>query len=680
MNSLVTGLSRAWRHAGLVLFWVMASSLPAAEEADLNRETPDDLTELSLEELINVEITSVSRKEEPIFKAPSAVTIVTGNDIRRSGATSIPEALRMVPGLDVAQVNAHDWAISSRGFNDLFANKLLVLMDGRSVYTPLFSGVFWDVQDTMLEDIERIEVIRGPGATLWGANAVNGVINIITKGARDTQGLLANAGGGTEERGFANLRYGGQLAENTHYRVYTKYFNRDDTVTPSGDDSNDAWSMARTGFRADYEQDWINTLTFQGDLYYGDLDDTYIVPTLTPPYTSVVDEPAHVSGGNGLARWTHHFSEEADLQLQLYYDRTERNTSLIDEARNTVDLDLQHRFPILERHEVIWGLGYRFAHDDQSGNNFALSFDPTDRSTHLYSSFLQTEWDLLEDLVELTLGSKFEHNDYTGFEVQPGARLTWTPNDRNTVWGAVSRAVRTPSRVEDDGRVLNTVTPGPPLTAVSLFGNNSFESEELTAYELGYRVKAHAQVSVDVATFYNDYDSLRSFESGSPFLENNPPPPHVVVPFEAVNDMTAETYGAEVALEYRPLDWWRWRASYTYLRMQLHLPDGSPDTISESAEGTSPHNQAGLRTSIDLPWNVQLDLTGRYVDSLPTYGIPAYVTMDARLGWRPNDRLEVAVVGQNLLDDQHPEFRSSFITVPAAEIQRAFYAKLSIKF
>ena len=643
-------------------------------------ESPQDLTELSLEELINVEVTSVSRKEEPIFRAPSAVSIVTGSDIRRSGATSIPEALRLVPGLQVAQATAHDWAISSRGFNDLFANKLLVLMDGRSVYTPLYSGVIWDVQDTLLEDIDRIEVIRGPGATLWGANAVNGVINIITKNARDTQGLLLSGGGGTEEIGFGNVRYGGQLGEHTHYRVYTKYFNRDDTVDPSGNDSYDAWWMARAGFRADYEKDWVNTLTFQGDLYDGELRDSLLLPSFTLPNPVRVNDTTRALGGNALGRWTHHFTEASILQFQMYYDRTERDSEVLKETRNTFDLDLHHRFPIFERHEIIWGLGSRVSHDEQDDNNLFLSFDPTHRTTQLYSSFLQTEWELLEEKVKLTLGSKFEHNDYTGFEVQPGVRLTWTPDDKNTLWGSVSRAVRTPSRVEDDGRVLNSITPGAPPTIVSLFGNNAYESEELTAYEIGYRIKAHPSVSVEVATFYNDYDSLRSFNTRSPFLETTPAPPHVVIPFIAVNDMEGETYGAEVAVEYKPLDWWRWRASYSYLQMELHLPSNSPDPISESAEGTSPHHQAGLRSSMDLPHNLQFDVTGRYVDNLPTFGIPSYVAMDVRLGWRPWSHLEFAIVGQNLLDSQHPEFGSSFIATPPVEIQRAVYGKITLKF
>jgi len=293
---------------------------------------------------MNVEVTSVSRRAEKLSVAPAAISVITAEELRRSGATSIPEALRLVPGMEVARVDAHNWAISARGFNDLFANKLLVLMDGRSVYTPLFSGVYWDVQDTLLEDIERIEVIRGPGATLWGANAVNGVINIITRSARDTQGLLLAGGGGTEEQGFAAVRYGGKLGDNAYYRVYAKYFNRDDQVLPDGNDSNDRWNMARGGFRIDWDASPENHFTLQSDLYSGRLNQTYFLPAPNPPYAQTNQAHLNVEGGNVLGRWSHTISERSDMKLQVYFDRTVRDGPVLDEDRDTFDLDLQHHF------------------------------------------------------------------------------------------------------------------------------------------------------------------------------------------------------------------------------------------------------------------------------------------------------------------------------------------------
>jgi len=656
----------------------------AAEERAQKELEPSQLAGLEIEELMKIRVTSVSKKEERIAEAAAAVFVLTQEDIRRSGFTSIPEALRMVPGLEVARLDAHDWAISSRGFNDVFANKLLVLMDGRSVYTPLFSGVFWDVQDTLLEDLDRIEVIRGPGATVWGANAVNGVINIITKSAKETQGTLVSGGAGTEERVFADVRYGGKLASNVYYRVYGKYFDRDNSVLQNGSKAYDSWTQARGGYRMDWEANSENLLTAQGDIYGGEERQIFIVPIFTPPFSQAIRDRVHLSGGNMLGRWTHTFSEESNLQLQLYYDRTYRNSAIFKEGRDTYDLDWQHRFPLGDRNDVVWGGGYR-ASSDEIGNTFTVSNNPPSRTVQVLSAFVQDEIALIQDKVSLVVGSKFEHNDFTGFEYQPSGRLLWRPVERHTIWTSVSRAVRTPSRAEDDIRLNQQIFPpgvfDPNRPAVqALFGNRHFDSEKLLAYELGYRAEPHKRLFLDVSAFYNVYDDLRSLEPGTPQLENSPPPPHQLIPLIARNLLEGEAYGGSAAVTWHLADWWRLRPSYTILQMDLRRKAGSRDPVSEQAEGAIPHHQAALFSSMDLLPNVEFDSNLRFVDKLASLQIPAYWELDLRLGWRPRKNLELSLVGQNLLHDHHPEFDRSFVNNPRTEVERSVYGRITWRF
>jgi iron complex outermembrane receptor protein len=644
---------------------------------------------MSLEDLSNIRVSSVSKHEERIADAPAAIFVITGEDIRRSGVTSIPEALRLAPGMEVARLDSHNWAVSSRGFNDLYANKLLVVMDGRSVYTPLFSGVFWDVQDTMLEDIDRIEVIRGPGATLWGANAVNGVVNIITKAAKETQGGLITGGAGTQEQGFGSVRYGGKLGEEAFYRVYAKYFNRDDSILPNGDPNNDGWQMWQSGFRTDWEPSDQNVFTLQGDAYYGEENQTFLLHTPTPGLAPLSTK-GYLRGGNAIGRWTHCFSAESELQLQAYYDHTTRDLGWFNEDRDTADVELQYRVPLGNRQSIVAGTGYRYSDSYNLKSNFTLSFFPPDRETHIYNAFVQDEITLVEDRLRLTLGSKFEYNDYTHWEIQPSGRLLWTPHENHSFWASVSRAVRTPSRVDNDSRVTTAVNPAgtppffTPVTAVATFdGNSQFESEVLMAYELGYRVQPHHQLSLDLALFYNDYDRLRSFEPGASDLSAFPA--YIRIPLFFGNGLRGETYGGELTANFQITDWWHWRASYSYLQIQLHTNPGSGDTTQELIEGASPHHQVSVRSLMDLPWNLQFDTTIRYVDALPTPGlvptrIGSYVGLDLRLGWKPFKNLDISIVGQNLLDNRHPEFPPGAILTPTAEIERAVYAKATFKF
>ena len=644
-------LRRTWSSTltGMALAWLIFSGDAVAETPE-SIPSPGPLKKLTVEELLDVDVTSVSKRPEKLSQTASAIQVVTQEDIRRSGATSLPEALRLASNLQVAQVDSRQWAITARGFNSTSANKLQVLIDGRTVYTPLYSGVFWDVQDTLLEDINRIEVISGPGATLWGANAVNGVINITTKSAKDTPGFLLLGGGGTELRAFGGFRYGGELTTNLHYRVYGKYFDRDSTVLPDGRDAGDDWRMGQGGFRADWEASDANLLTLQGDVYGGRI--------AQPGYQDI-----SVDGNNVIARWSHTISADSDFKLQLYYDRTHRNIpGIFAEDLDTYDVDFQHRFPLGKRHDIVWGLGYRLM-DDDVVNTPTLAFLPAKVTRQIFSGFVQDEITLVKDRLHFTLGTKLEHNEYTGIEFQPSGRLAWTLAEHQTLWAAVSRAVRTPSRVD-----VEFFAPGaPPFTFLQ--GGANFVSEELLAYELGYRIQPHPRLSLSIATFYNDYDNIRSEELV------NPP---AAYPFRLGNGQSAQSYGAEFTADYRVTDWWRFRAGYTGLRTHFSSKPGSTDMSRGSVEAADPNHQVHLRSSFDLPGHFHLDPSLRYVSGIRNQNVPAYWEMDVRIAWQPAPNLELSIAGQNLLHDHHPEFVGSGAFLQ--EIQRGVYGKVAWRF
>jgi iron complex outermembrane recepter protein len=654
---------------------------PAGADQKQSAASSGDWSNLTLEQLVNIQVTSVAKKQTDLFKSPAAIYVITQEDIRRSGLTSIPELLRMVPGLDVARMDANHWAISARGFNDQYANKLLVLIDGRSIYTPAFAGVYWNTQDVPLEDIDRIEVIRGPGATLWGANAVNGVINIITKNAKDTQGGLVSATYGTEDQPSTTARYGGTLGTNLFYRAYVKYFNRDEFVDSFGHDTVDEWNATRGGFRADWEASDINRLTLQGDYYYSDTGETVDWAMLTPPFANRINYIDHNEGGNVLSRWTHDFSETSQLTLQMYYDHMRQEDAPIIIRNETYDFDLQHRFALGERQDIVWGLGYRYQ-DEHVTTNFWVSLTPAISHHQVFSAFVQDEISVVPDRLHLTIGSKFEHNDYTGFEVQPSARLAWTPTEKQTIWAAVSRAVRTPSNLELDirqNRLAFQPPSGPPIL-ISVLGNPDLKSEELLAYELGYRAEPTKQLSFDATAFYNVYDRLRNFVQGFPRLENNPPPPHLLIPLTLGNGQRGETYGAELLAEWRATDNWRLVASYTLF--QMHVGPNNPGT---SINNDSPQNQFQLRSYLNLPHHVELDGAVYYVDQIaPVLGmaeahIPSYVRLDLGVTWCPLKSLEIGIWGQNLLDERHAEFtnyKTDFIT----EVPRSVLGRITWRF
>lgn len=652
--------------------------MPAVAQQGDEAINPNELKKLSIEELMKVEVTSVSRRSEKLTEVASAIQVITKEDIRRSGATSIPEALRLATNLHVAQKNSHDWAISARGFNTDLANKLLVLIDGRTVYTPLFSGVFWDRQDYLLEDIERIEVISGPGGTLWGSNAVNGVINIITKKSVDSQGLYAEAGAGNQVRGFGGLRYGGKIGSTVTYRVYGKYTDRDEAVLPEGKGAADSWRMGQGGFRLEATPSDKNAFTFQGDYYKSGVNLS-------------TGGKSDVNGVNVMGRWSHSFSERSETILQLYYDRTyldqpvpEARTSdnslvlapaghLKDEL-HTYDLDFQHSFSVGDRNHLVWGLGYRFTHDKIT-NAPALAFVPEELDRNLISLFAQDELTVTKNIL-VTLGTKVEHNDYTKFEVEPSLRLQYHLTEKQSLWSAVSRAVRIPSRVD---RHIRLPTPGfSPIIDNLLVGGQDFDSETVIAYELGYRGQFNSKITSSVSVFYNVYDKIRS-------TSPSPPPGFLGLPLFYENNLEGETFGLEFTSTCQVTDWWRMVGGYTLFREDIRIKEGKTDFNNALNETADPRHRLLLQSFMNLNKKFSLDTRLRFVDSFvySNSGVATtmsdYTELEIRLGYSPTRNLEFSVAGQNLLNDQHGEYVISSPN-PRVEIERSVYLKAACRF
>lgn len=645
------------------------------------------LEELSLEELMNITITSVSKKPQELYSAAAAVYVIHQEDIRRSGARTLPDVFRMVPGLNVSKLDASKWAVSARGFTSRYSGKLLVLLDGKTIYTPLFSGVYWETQDIPLEDIERIEVIRGPGATLYGANAVNGVINIITKNAKDTHGTLLSAGTGTEERGFGHVRQGGQIGDDTHYRFYAKYANRDSQALASGVQSQDEWETFRTGYRFDLDATENDQITLIGDYYLATIGSPVRASLIDPSNTQVTPMDEKMWGADLLARWNHTVSETEDYSVQLFYDRNERDAFTFNDYRDVLDIDFQHHFEPIDRHDFIWGGGYRFVGDTLK-NSPMITFDPLKREDHIFNAFIQDEIELLADELYFTIGSKIEHNEYSGFEFQPNARLVWTPHPKHAVWGSVSRAVRTPSRVEQDSTLtLATLPPNHPRnpfpvpSVLSLIGSRNVGSEELIAYELGYRYIPSDCLSFDLALFYNDYHNLLSESPGEATVQIAGGQPYLSVPFYFNNEMTGETYGVELAADVQLHSRWNIRSAYTLFDIQLHPNQPSFLKILEEYEHRTPHHQISILSMYDLTDQLELDIWARYVSgttnssNLPAvaFNISDYMALDVRLGWKPRENIEVVLGVQNILDDRRPEIGENLVSILQSEVERSVY-------
>ena len=635
----------------------------------------DNLTELSMQELMSLEVTSASKKEELQHDAPGAITVITQEDIRRSGATSIADVLRQVPGLSVASLDANKWSVTARGFGGRFANKLLVLVDGVSTYSPLFSGVFWESEDIPLESIDRIEIIRGPGGSLWGANAVNGVINITTFPTRETHGGLLSARAGTEERMRSLLQYGGSMGQQINYRVWTDYHSRDDGETIGRHNAHDEWYSWNNGLRIDWRPTDDDTFTFIAKTVDIGVDEAFSVASLIPPYTRIDDEQTNYDMRTISSVWYHTIDEDADFRLGAYYTHWEENGLILEDRRDTFDIDFHQRIRANERHELVFGGGVRLV--DSVIHPKTASFDPASREDWLISAFVQDDITLIEDRLRLVLGTKVEHNDYTGVEVQPTVRMVWTPTERNTVWGAITRAVRTPSRSESDVTLPSMAFPG---ILINLVGDKDFESENLVSYELGYRTFVGENLSLDFAVFLNDYDDLRTTEFSRPRPVFFNYPPYWEFPIEARNNMTAQTAGAEVEINWTVRDWWRIRLAYSYMDIDLDLDPESFDVLSETADGDTPTHQLWLQHYFQVSDTLDLTLTGRYVDALPSLHIDDYVTMDARIAWHPRSEFEIALVGRNLLDASHQEYGSMLVNTLPSEVERSVYLDVRWKF
>lgn len=623
-----------------------AAALCTASSA--HAQTAADLAKLSIEELANYEVTSVSKRAERLGDAPSSIFVISHEDILRSGATSVPEVLRLAPNLQVTQAGSSRYVITARGFNGApaaqnFSNKLLVLIDGRTVYSPLFSGVYWDMQDVMLSDVDRIEVISGPGATLWGANAVNGVINIITRGSDETQGGLLRVGAGDRERA-AGVRYGGHLAENLTYRLYAKSFFRADAKLPSGADAHDHWSKPQAGFRLDWTPSPSQALTLQGDAHTG--------------AEAQAGAPAEeIRGHNLTARWTRTRPSGATLQVQAYYDHVRRGgeTSGSGFTVDTYDLDLQHAFQVGARHALVWGAGYRLSRYDIAGSP-ALFWVPPTGDLKLYNLFVQ-DTVTLSPALDLVLGAKLEDDPYVDPELLPNVRVAWTPNGKLTVWGAASRAVHSATPFDRD--VVERVGG-----QVFLIGGGRFQSEKLTAYELGAKIRPSPRASLTLSGYYNDYDDLRSIERA----------PGGFLPLRWGNGMAGRTYGLEAWGDYQLTSWWRLSGSVSYLEEAFRFKPGASGLVGLQQAANDPKYQAALRSWMTFQNGVTADTALRYVGGLPNPRLPDVLELDARLGVELTEDVRLSISGRNLLHDQHAEY------IGGAEIPRSVFVDLSWRF
>lgn len=657
------------------LLWLsLAAVLPTAYGDP--GSVPTDLKSLSLEELSQIEVTTPTRTPETVLQTPAAIYVITGDDIKRSGVTTIPDALRLAPGVEVAQIDAHQWSVGIRGFGSNLTRDILVLMDGRTVYSTLLAGTYWEVQMTNMDDIDRIEVIRGPGGTIWGPNAVNGVINIITKNSKDTHGILASAGGGNVEQGFANFRYGGGNGKGFDYRVYGMGFTGGPEYHSDGRNFDD-WRAVQGGFRMDWKKDSRDTFTLQGDLYREEAGESVTATSYTPPYSQIVDANAQLSGGNILGRWTRDSGNGTDFQLQMYYDRTNRSQPNFDDFQNTYDVDFIQHYRWTDRQKLTWGLGARFSLEHTPVVVSGLTFEPLKRMDDLYTAFFQDEIGLVDHRLSLTVGTKLLHTNFATFEPAPSARLLWTPTERQSIWLAFTHAVRTPSDAEENFSLLGYVTT--TASGVPYFArfnpNPNFAPEQLNGSELGYRLLLGKKLYLDVATFFNHYHDLFSEDfDGATYLEDSPPPAHLLLPAQFRNDLRGYTKGVEIAPEWRATESWRLRGSYSYLHMNLEKAPNSGDLgTAPIIDGSSPHHEVTIVSSFNIAKTLALDLTYRYVSALPGLAVPAYSTGDAQIAWHVRPQIELAVVARNLLS--HFEYSSD--PGPLIGIKRSGYLKVT---
>ena len=642
-----------------------------------------DLAEASLETLMNLEVSSPGRKEQKLSQTASAVYVITQDDIRRSGMTSIPELLRMVPGVQVARIDASSWSVTARGFAGRFADKMLVLIDGRSIYNHSYSGVYWEQNGVPLGDIERIEVIRGPGATMWGANAVNGVINIITKPARESQGLEVTTGGGSDERAFGSVRYGGSAGDGVFYRADAEYYQDGPLSTATGQPAHDKWDSAQGGGRLDWQISRKDALSVEGNVYRGNAQETvysdYPAISIGQP---VLDSVA-LSGEYALARWIHRSSDRSDLAMQVSLSDEDRLEGFGGLDVGTAEFDFQHHLILSPRHNLIWGLGFQLYRDDTTSHQPSTApaswvrYIPVASTQALASFFAQDEVALMPERLTLTLGTKIEYAGYFGADIQPSARLMWNVGPRQGLWASASRAVRTPALADRDLFLEYQPTPNPGVIGV-LSGNPNFRPETALAYEAGYRNQPARWVTVDLAAFFCNYRDLRTIDVGAPFLEAGPPAA-LVAPMQFGNGADGHTYGLEMASNWRLTQKWRVSANFSWFRYGLDRAELPAESIPLDVEGSSPAQQVQIRSQWDLGPKVAIDVGVYYVSPLTGIGVPGYVRTDTRLGWRVARAAEISLAGQNLLDGRHLEFATTDY-VRCTQVGRSILLKVTWAF
>jgi len=667
--------------ASVAIFVALGLGVPLPAPAQ--NSAPGDLTQYSLEDLMNVQVTSVSKREQTLSKAGAAVYVINQEDIRQSGSTNIPDLLRMVPGIHVAQINAHTWAISVRGFTDKYGDKVLVMIDGRSVYSPLSSGVDWDQQDVPLEDIDRIEVIRGPGGTVWGANAVNGVINIITKNSKATPGGLVTAGAGSQEAAQGLMQYGGEIGGNGTYRVFGDYANLGNSPAPTAEPVTDGWHKSHLGFRSDWELSPKDSVTVQGDLFQSreaQTIDTIFLNDL--PREAIFDDQITVGAGNVLGRWDHALSNGSGTSLQVYYDGYNRRERGMGEHRNTVDVDFQHHLTLGSRNRLEWGGGYRVTSDNITPG-YATFYLPQRRTDNLFSTFVQDEISLTSSL-SLTLGTKLEHNAYTGFEYEPSAQLVWSLTDRQTLWASASRAIRQPARADFDIRADVALIPldNGGFGIVELTGNPNRKAERLYDFEVGYRAQVTPRVSLDITTFSSYYHGLQTQEPGDPFFTMDPLPLHLLVPEIFGDNAHAHNYGGEVSANWSVTHRWRISPGYSFLQMHVAGDPSTQDPAAGAIANESPKNQFQIRSFLKLTRRLDWDAAVFQVGGLQDTGegpTSSYTRLDSRLGWHWGESLELSIVGQNLLSPAHAEFHDTF-SILHTLVARSVFAKVTWHF
>ncbi|MBN2201029.1 TonB-dependent receptor [bacterium] len=676
---------------GAFFRFAAAISLALAFSAAAAEQTGGrDLTDLSLEELMDVRVSLATRKPGRLSEIAAAVDVVTAEDMRRTGAENVPDALRQVPGMEVGRLDASKWALSSRGFNGLYSNKVLVLLDGMSLYSPVFSGVLWESMDIAPEEVSRIEVVRGPGATLWGAGAMNGVISIATREARETQGLSVRAGAGTEQKAVMSGRWGGAIGQNAFYRVYGRAIRHDGFINSAGEPAGDDWDRKTSGFRLDWKASRKNSLILQGEASDADIGQEGN-PTLVPgipiegPDYRIRTQAGYVSG-----RWRSVFSPKSDFDLRVSFNGTRRKDPFFFGGHSrTLDVDAQHHVRTAGRHDIVWGAGFRQTFHRIQPERI-MTMEPASRTFRTFSAFIQDDIDLVPQKLRLTAGSKFEDNSLTGFEFQPNLRLAWMPSSRHTFWTAVSQAVRLPDPSDFDLKILYDIPP----VRFRMNGNTALQPEELTAFECGWKTTPSVRFHAEASGFINRYDCLQNYSLGDIRLIQDPPA--LEIPFTLDNVMTGTVKGLECAMDAGLRRNLRIRASAAVLSVRQRWSD---EVIRKAEEigrmlgldrafvkewvgnenGKSPEWTGSLRLSWNPAASVDADLMARFVDELPQMAVPGYTGLDARLAWRPNGFCEVFVLGRNLAGRKHLEFDETPSSFGATRVERSVYGGLNVR-